>query len=147
MRLVYAYLMLGYVVRRILIFLASVIAPSLLVFFVMSVLPGDPAVVMLGAQATPESVEFLREELGLNRLFLVRYFDWASSAVRGDLGVSFFSGIAIGDQITERLKDTLPLAFMAMTMTILVAFPAGVFANIVGSNAISNAILPETPEY
>jgi len=120
--------MLGYVVRRIFIFLASVIAASLLVFFVMSVLPGDPAVVMLGTQATPESVEALRQELGLNRPFLVRYFDWAGSAVRGDLGVSFFSGIAIGGQIAERLKVTLPLAFMAMTMTILVAFPAGVFA-------------------
>lgn len=120
--------MLGYVIRRILIFLASVVAASLLVFLVMSVLPGDPAVVMLGTQATPESVEALREELGLNRPFLAQYFDWAWSAVRGDLGVSFFSGIAIAGQIVERLKVTLPLAFMAMTMTILVAFPAGVFA-------------------
>ena len=120
--------MLGYVVRRILIFLASLVAASVLVFFVMSVLPGDPAAVMLGTQATPESVEALREELGLNRPFLTQYFDWAWSAVRGDLGVSFFSGIAIGGQIVERLKVTLPLAFIAMGITILVAFPAGVFA-------------------
>ena len=120
--------MLAYLTRRITIFAVSVIAASLLVFFVMTVLPGDPAVVLLGTQATPEAVESLRAELGLDRPFLIRYADWTWSALRGDLGTSFFSGVDIGEQIRERLKVTLPLAGLSLTMTILIAFPAGVYA-------------------
>ncbi len=120
--------MLAYLTRRIAIFVASLIAASLLVFFVMSVLPGDPAVVLLGTQATPEAVDALRDELGLDRAFLVRYADWAWSAVQGDLGTSFFSGVDIGDQVGDRLQITLPLALLSISMTVAIAFPAGVYA-------------------
>jgi peptide/nickel transport system permease protein len=101
---------------------------SLLVFGVMSVLPGDPATVMLGTQATPESVAALRSELGLDRPIVVQYADWLAGAVRGDLGESVFSGRPIGPQVVDRLGVTLPLALMAMVLTIVVSFPAGVFA-------------------
>lgn len=117
-----------YVIRRIGVFVASVLAASILVFLVMSVLPGDPATVMLGTRATPESVDLLRDELGLNRSLPVQYLDWLSGAVRGDLGVSPFSKQAIGPQILDRLAVTLPLAIAAMLLTILISFPLGVFA-------------------
>ncbi len=120
--------MLAYVVRRTAIFLVSLIAASFLVFFVMSVLPGDPAVVLLGTQATPDAVDALRIDLGLDRPLLVRYADWAWSAARGDLGTSFFSGIDIAGQVRDRLGVTLPLALLGITLTTLIAFPAGVFA-------------------
>lgn len=94
----------------------------------MSVLPGDPATVMLGTQATPESVAALRSELGLDRPIVVQYADWLAGAVRGDLGESVFSGRPIGPQVVDRLGVTLPLALMAMVLTIVVSFPAGVFA-------------------
>jgi len=117
-----------YVVRRVGIFLFSVLVASALVFSVMSILPGDPATVMLGTQATPAAVEALRTELGLDRPIPIQYMDWLSGVVRGDLGVSIFSGQDIADQIAARLRITVPLATMAMTMTILLAFPAGVYA-------------------
>ncbi len=118
----------AYVVRRTAIFLVSLVAASFLVFFVMSVLPGDPAVVMLGTQATPEAVDAMRTELGLDRPLVVRYADWAWSAAHGDLGTSFFSGIDIAGQISSRLAVTLPLALLAIAITTVIAFPAGVFA-------------------
>lgn len=117
-----------YVLRRVGVFLISVVVASALVFSVMSILPGDPAQVMLGTQATPESVEALRVALGLDRPIPVQYLDWLTGVVRADLGTSIFSGQDIAPQIGSRLRVTVPLALMAMTMTILLAFPAGVYA-------------------
>ncbi len=117
-----------YVVRRVGVFLVSLLTASILVFVVMSILPGDPARVILGTQATPEAVESLREELGLNRSLPTQYLDWLSHAVRGDLGESVFTGQAIGPQVANRLKITAPLALMALTFTVLLSFPLGVFA-------------------
>ncbi|NND84736.1 MAG: ABC transporter permease [Acidimicrobiia bacterium] len=94
----------------------------------MSVLPGDPAVVLLGTQATPEALDALRTELGLDRPFLVRYLEWATGWATGDLGTSIFSGVDVGEQLSQRLSVTIPLALIAITLTTLIAFPAGVFA-------------------
>lgn len=117
-----------YVIRRIGVYVFSLILASILVFVVMSVLPGDPATVMLGTRATPESVAALRSELGLDRPLVVQYLDWFTGMIQGDLGESVFTGQAIGPQIADRLAVTLPLALMALTMTTLIAFPLGVFA-------------------
>jgi peptide/nickel transport system permease protein len=130
-----------YVIRRVGVFAFSVFAASVLVFAVMSILPGDPAQVMLGTQATPEAVDALRTELGLDRSLPVQYLDWASGAVRGDLGTSPFSGQEITPQIADRLKVTIPLAIMAMALTILISFPLGVYAAArhrrLGDNVVS----------
>lgn len=117
-----------YVIRRIAVFAFSVLVASMLVFAVMTILPGDPAQVMLGTQATPEAVDALRTELGLDRSLVVQYFDWLAGAGRGDLGTSVFSGQEIAPQIVGRLKVTIPLAVMAMGLTVLISFPLGVFA-------------------
>ena len=100
----------------------------MLVFAVMTILPGDPAQVMLGTQATPEAVDALRTELGLDRPLVVQYLGWLAGAGRGDLGTSVFSGQEIAPQIVGRLKVTIPLAVMAMGLTVLISFPLGVFA-------------------
>ena len=130
-----------YVLRRIGVFSFSVLAASILVFAVMNVLPGDPAQVMLGTQATPEAVDALRTELGLDRPIAIQYVEWLSGAVRGDLGTSVFSGQEITPQIVERLKVTIPLAILAMGLTIVISFPLGVFAAArhrrLGDNVVS----------
>lgn len=119
-----------YVLRRVGIYLFSVVVASMLVFLVVSILPGDPAQVMLGTQATPAAVEALRAELGLDRPIPVQYFDWLSGALRGDLGTSVFSGQEIAPQVASRLRITIPLAVMAMAMTMLIALPAGMYAAV-----------------
>ena len=78
-----------YVVKKIISLVLTLIAVSFVVFFLFSVIPGDPAVSKLGTQATPEKVEALREELGLNQPFLVRYFKWLVGIPRGDFGTSY----------------------------------------------------------
>jgi len=110
------------------VFAFSVLVASMLVFAVMTILPGDPAQVMLGTQATPEAVDALRTELGLDRPLVVQYLGWLAGAGRGDLGTSVFSGQEIAPQIVGRLKVTIPLAVMAMGLTVLISFPLGVFA-------------------
>lgn len=117
-----------FVLRRLGVFVFSLLLASVLVFVVMSILPGDPARVMLGTQATPESVESLRAELGLDRPLPVQYLDWLGGAVTGDFGESVFTGQPIMPQIRERLTVTVPLAALAMTMTVLISFPLGVIA-------------------
>ncbi len=117
-----------FVIRRLGVFLISLAVSSVLVFVVMSILPGDPAQLMLGTQATPEALDELRRNLGLDRPLIVQYGEWLTGLLRGDLGTSPFSGQEIAPQIVDRLKVTIPLALLAMGITILVSFPLGVFA-------------------
>ncbi len=100
----------------------------MVVFWVLSVLPGDPATRILGVQATPEKVAALRHDLGLDRSLVSQYGDWISGAVRGDFGQSYVSGNDVSPQITDRLKITLPLAVFGMLLASAVALPAGIFA-------------------
>ncbi len=109
-------------------FALSLLVASMVVFWVLSVLPGDPATRILGVQATPEKVAALRHDLGLDRSLVSQYGDWVSGAVRGDFGQSYVSGSDVAPQITDRLRITLPLAVLGMLLASVVALPAGVFA-------------------
>ncbi|MEM9047140.1 MAG: ABC transporter permease [Pseudomonadota bacterium] len=107
---------------------ATLIAVSVIVFAVMNVLPGDPALVMLGLDSTPDAQAALREALGLNAPVHIRYLDWAGAVLQGDFGVSYSFDIPVGDLIAERLPMTLALAFMATLLTVTTALALGVFA-------------------
>lgn len=109
-------------------FAASLLVASLLVFWVLAALPADPATVILGTQATPESVARLQHELGTDRPLVEQYLDWALPAASGDLGTSYITSEDVSPQIVDRLKVTLPLAFAAMLLAAVVAIPAGVFS-------------------
>lgn len=117
-----------YVLRKLGIFLLSLLAASILVFLVLSVLPGDPAQVSLGLQATPEAVAALKKELGLDVPVWQQYLRWVGGFVRGDFGTSYVSRVTIGPQIAQRLAVTLPLALMGMTLALVIALPAGILA-------------------
>lgn len=117
-----------YVARRSAIFVLSVLFASALVFTVMSILPGDQAATILGTRATPEALDILREEQGLNRPIVVQYGDWLGSALVGDLGTSPLTGQEIGPQIFKRFSVTFPLALGAIVLTLLISFPLGVYA-------------------
>jgi len=98
------------------------------VFWVLSVLPGDPATRILGTQATAENVERLRHDLGIDRPLSTQYFDWIGGTLAGDLGTSYVTQDEITPQIRDRLKVTLPLALFGMVLATSVAIPAGVYA-------------------
>lgn len=101
---------------------------SLLVFLVVRVLPGDPALVIVGTEGSPEAVHRIRESLGLNRPLIVQYVEWIGRAVQGDLGRSIQYDVPVASLVVSRLSVTLPLTLMAAAFMGLVAIPVGVFA-------------------
>jgi peptide/nickel transport system permease protein len=101
---------------------------SVLVFVVIRILPGDPALVIMGTEGSPEAAARLREAMGLNRPLVVQYADWLARAVRGDLGTSIQYDVPVGRLIVSRLPVTLPLMALAALFMIGVALPLGIYA-------------------
>ena len=92
---------------------------SVVVFAVVEVIPGDPASYMLGLNATPEAVEALRNELGLNGSIWARYIGWVSGMLVGDFGQSYTYRVPVSDLIAQRIWVSLPLALIALLMSTL----------------------------
>ena len=113
--------------HRAMVFVLSVLAASVLVFAFMRVLPGDPARVALGINASDESVAALREQFGLDRPVVVQYLDWMRGMLTLDPGIEFISQAAIGPQIADRLQVTLILVTTSMILAVLVAVPVGIW--------------------
>lgn len=101
---------------------------SLVVFTIIYLIPGDPALVLLGDGATPEAVEQLRSDMGLNEPIYTQYGIWLSNLLRGDLGTSYFLKQPVSDSIFERLAPTLSIAVLAEIIAILIAVPLGILA-------------------
>ncbi|GAA4868218.1 ABC transporter permease [Serinicoccus chungangensis] len=113
--------------HRAMVFVLSVLAASVLVFAFMRVLPGDPARVALGINASDDSVAALREQFGLDRPVVVQYLDWMRGMLTLDPGIEFISQAAIGPQIADRLQVTLILVTTSMILAVLVAVPVGIW--------------------
>lgn len=120
--------MLGFVLRRLASFVLTLAAASLVVFAVLELLPGNPAEVMLGETATPESLAALEARLGLDRPPATRYLAWVGGLLQGESAVSYAYDTPTFELIAERLQVSLPLALLAMALTVVVALAAGVYA-------------------
>jgi len=115
-----------YVVKRLLLTIPVLLGVSILVFSVMHLAPGDPAVIMLGPQATKESIEKLHQELGLDRPLVVQYFIWISKVVHLDFGRSIVLGREVFPEIWLRFKATIILTSASLTLAFLIGVPAGI---------------------
>ena len=113
------------ILQRAAILVASLAVSSVLVFAFMAVLPGDPARVALGVNASEEAVARLRAEFGLDRSLLVQYFDWLGGLLTFDLGTSYVTHAPIGSMIADRFLVTLWLIGAAMVLALVVALPMG----------------------
>ena len=120
--------MAQFLLTRFATLLATLLATSVLVFAALEVLPGNAAQMLMGADASPEAVAALTQKLGLNETVPTRYFQWLGGMVRGDLGNSYAYSSPISELIVERLAVTVPLALLAMTLTVVLALGAGVYA-------------------
>jgi peptide/nickel transport system permease protein len=120
--------MLAFFFRRLLSFATTLAVASLIVFVMLEILPGNPAEVMLGDTATPESIAALEARLGLDKPAAVRYFTWVGGLLRGQSATSYAYDTPTFDLIAERLVVSLPLALLAMALTVVVALAAGVYA-------------------
>ena len=120
--------MLNYAARRFASLALSLVAASLVVFLAIEIVPGDPASYMLGLNAQPDTVAALRTELGLDGSRVARYFSWVGGMLTGDFGVSYTYRTPVAGMVADRLAISLPLAIYALTLSTLIAFPAGILA-------------------
>ena len=114
--------------QRLASFAATLAVASVLVFAVLELLPGNAAQIILGESATAESLAALEQQLGLDRPPLTRYTDWVGGLLQGRTASSLSYDTPTAELIAERLQVTLPLALMAMALTVVVALAAGVYA-------------------
>jgi peptide/nickel transport system permease protein len=117
-----------FLLKRLATFFATLAVASVLVFAVLELLPGNAAEVILGDTATPESLAALQAKLGLDRPPLTRYLDWVGGLLQGRTAHSISYDTPTAELIAERLRVTLPLALMAMALTIVLALTLGVYA-------------------
>lgn len=120
--------MLGFVVKRVLSAIPVLLMVAVIVFLVLRLSPGDPAVMIGGPNATPEQLDALRESMGLNRPLLEQLVLWMGAIAQGDFGLSLVSGKPVTALILDRFGPTLALSLTTVTFAVLVAIPLGVVA-------------------
>ena len=120
--------MFRYVLRRFVSALVSIVLASALVFSAVLAIPGDPAEIILGLNASPQALEALREKLGLNVPALRRYLSWLAGVARGDFGESLNYQKPVGGLIADRLRVSVPLALGGALIATLLAIPLGILA-------------------
>lgn len=117
-----------YIVKRLLAMIPVLFLVSLVSFIILHITPGDPAVIMLGEEATPESVTALRHALGLDQPLPVQYVIWLGRLVRGDLGNSIQTHQPVREAIVQRLPVTLELTLLAVGIALIIALPSGIIS-------------------
>ncbi|AQS63788.1 Glutathione transport system permease protein GsiC [Rhizobium rhizogenes] len=120
--------MLAVLIRRLVSLVITLFAVSLIIYVVMGLLPGDPAAIMLGTSASPDTLAALQKQMGLDQPLPLRYLHWLAGVFRGDLGQSYTYGVPVAGLIVERLAVTLPLALLAVCLSVAIAIPLGVAA-------------------
>ena len=118
----------AFLLKRLATLIATLLATSVIVFLVLEILPGDPALLVLGIDATDEQLAVFRHEYGLDRPILDRYLLWIGNLLMGDFGISYAYKTPVWPLIAERLLLTYPLAASAMLLTVVLALGLGVYA-------------------
>jgi peptide/nickel transport system permease protein len=129
-----------YLLRRVAVLIGSTALAGVVVFAFMALLPGDPAEVALGVNATPSAVAALRKQFGTDRPPVVQFLDWIGGLVTGDFGTSYVTSLPIGPQIGDRLSVTVVLVVGGMVIALLLAVPAGAFAAVHHRNPLGAAL-------
>ena len=118
--------MAGYILKRLISAIPVLFGISIIVFIIMAMIPGDPATAILGSYATPENVEKLNRDLGLDKPMVQRYFIWLGNMLQGDFGRSFSLNRAVLDEVLDRFGATLILAGTAFVLCSILGIAAGV---------------------
>lgn len=116
-----------YIGKKLLTMFFTLLAVTLFVFLAFHVISGDPATSMLGTTATPEKVEALREEMGLNDPVLIQYGRWAAGFLTGDMGTSYSYRMPVSQMVAEKIPVTLTLTVMAFLIMVIIAVPLGIY--------------------
>ena len=116
------------VLLRLLALVPMLLALTMVSFALVHVIPGDPALVMMGCEGTPQAVEELRHQLGLDRPLHVRYLEWLGQISRGDLGQSLYNKTRVSEELVWRMPTTLALVSLALVFAVGVGVPAGLLS-------------------
>lgn len=119
-----------YILQRLLMMIPVLFLVTLMVFSLIHLTPGDPALMILGEEASPEALQDLRHKLGLDQPLSIQYLTWISKVLRGDLGKSMRDNSNIGQIILQKLPITIELAILGMLISIVIAIPTGIFAAV-----------------
>lgn len=146
--------MVKYIFTRLLTIIPVLIGIVFLVFTIMYLAPGDPARTMLGDKAPQEQVDKLRSKLGLDRPYLVQFFDYLNGILRGDFGTSYQMGIPVSEIVLKiRFPITLILALSGMTLSVLIGIPVGIlsaakqYSVIDSTTVVSTLLLTSMPNF
>ena len=120
--------MLKYILKRLLMLIPTMLGIALLVLIIIDLTPGDPARMLLGTTATEEQVEELRDELGLNKPFLVRYWEFIKNVCKGDFGTSIMTQRPVFEDMLMRFRYTLTLVIFGTIFSTLLGIPIGIYA-------------------
>lgn len=133
--------MFSYVLRRLLGVVPVMLVVGVIVFSLLHLAPGDPAAIMAGDNATQENIQLMRSKLGLDRPLAEQFGIWVSGVVRGDLGVSMFTGVPVTTSIAQRMGPTFSLAFTTMLIAVVIAITLGVLAAWKAGSLLDRAVM------
>jgi peptide/nickel transport system permease protein len=131
----------AYVVRRLFATIVVMAVVALVVFLLLYLTPGDPAAILAGDAATTDDIRRIREKLGLDEPFLVRFGGWLGRLLQGDLGISIFTNLPVTHLIAQRIEPTLSLTLCTLLVSVLVAVPLGVVAAARAGTWIDRAVM------
>ena len=117
-----------FLAKRLVTFIATLAGTTIITFLALEILPGDPARVILGVEAPDSAVQALRDQLGLDRPALERYLEWVSSLATGSFANSYTYSVPVDELLAARLEITVPLALLAMALSVAMAMTLGIFA-------------------
>jgi peptide/nickel transport system permease protein len=117
-----------YILKRILLLIPVLLGVTFIVFSIMYLTPGDPAQMILGEKATEEAVTALRAQMGLDKPFIVQYFNFVFNALRGDFGRSYTTNRQVFNEIFQRFPNTLVLAVVGVAVSISIGIPVGIIS-------------------
>jgi peptide/nickel transport system permease protein len=133
--------MTKYIIQRLLLLLPVMLVVGIVTFMLVHLTPGDPTAAILGDDATPEQIERVREQLGLNDPIPVQFFNWFTGVLTFDLGDSFFLGQPVSDALLSRAQPTALLTLYAMTISISIGVPAGIIAAVYRDTIIDRLLM------
>ncbi|RFC68043.1 MULTISPECIES: ABC transporter permease [Mesorhizobium] len=120
--------MTPFLLKRLGIGIVTLLLASIVVFAMLEVVPGDPARMMLGMNATEDAVQALREQMGLNQPLIMRYLSWIGGFLTGDFGRSYTYSVPVAQLVAERSAVSLPLALISLFLSTVIAIPVGLYA-------------------
>ena len=141
------------VIKKLVSLIFTLLFVSLIAFFAFQVIPGDAATSMLGTDVTPEREEEIREELGLNKPVYIRYADWITNFIKGDLGTSYKYNIPVSELLAEKIPVTVALGIISFILIVVVSIPLGILGarfgkkNKIGLFDIGNQVFMAVPSF